>query len=62
MLQATIIRMSLDPPDCCPCGSQKNPAGELVRERFGKRLQFVRMETIFDAESEIRGYMVVVKP
>jgi len=54
--------MSLDPPDCCPCGSQKNPAGELVRERFGKRLQFVRMETIFDAESEIRGYMVVVKP
>ncbi|MEN6532865.1 MAG: hypothetical protein ABFD60_00490 [Bryobacteraceae bacterium] len=45
-----------------PASQREARAGELVRERFGKRLQFVRMETIFDAESEIRGYMVVVKP
>jgi hypothetical protein len=45
-----------------PDANKKDAAAELVQKRFGKRLRFVRLDPIFDAESEIKGYMAVVRP
>lgn len=45
-----------------PDAGKKDAAAELVRKRFGKRLRFARLDPIFDAESEIKGYMATVRP
>jgi hypothetical protein len=45
-----------------PDAGKKDAAAELVRKRFGKQLRFARLDPIFDAESEIKGYMATVRP
>ena len=35
---------------------------EILQKRFGGRMNLIRLEAIFDAESEVKGYMAVVKP
>lgn len=37
-------------------------AAELLRKRTGRSLTVLRVEPIHDAESEIRGYLAIVKP
>ena len=37
-------------------------AAGLLRQRVGKNLALVRLEPIFDSESEITGYMALAKP
>jgi hypothetical protein len=34
----------------------------LIRQKFGKGFSLVRLDPILDAESEITGYMALVKP
>jgi len=42
---------------------QKRPqAMEILRKRVGGKMNLIRLEAIFDAESEVKGYMAIVKP
>ena len=41
---------------------RRERAIELLQKRAGGRVNLIRLETIFDAESEVRGYMAVLKP
>jgi hypothetical protein len=36
-------------------------AAELLKKRLGRSLEVVRVETIHDAEQDIRGYLAIVK-
>ena len=36
-------------------------AGQVLKDRYGHRLSVVRLEPIFDAEQEIKGYMAYIK-
>lgn len=37
-------------------------ASDLLRRRFGNKLRLVRLEPVFDSESEINGYIALAKP
>lgn len=37
-------------------------AGQVLDHRYGRKLSVVRLEPIFDAEQEIKGYMAYTKP
>lgn len=45
-----------------PESERASAASVLLRKQFGKNFQIVRVEPIFDSESEIRAYMALVKP
>ncbi len=40
---------------------RKAAAADLLRKRTGKTYHILRVEPIFDAESEIKGYLAVVR-
>ncbi len=40
---------------------RKAAAADLLRKRTGKTYHILRLEPIFDAESEIKGYLAVVR-
>jgi hypothetical protein len=37
-------------------------AADLVRTRTGKKQELIRLEPIFDAENEVRGYLAFTRP
>jgi hypothetical protein len=45
-----------------PASLRDAAAAALLHKRFGGNFTLVRVEPIFDAESEVKGYMAVVKP
>jgi hypothetical protein len=45
-----------------PEGSRPARAGEILHSRTGKNLAVIRLEPIFDAEQDVKGYMAFVKP
>ncbi len=45
-----------------PEAGRSQRAAELLRVRFGKPANVVKVEPIHDAEMEVRGFMAIVKP
>ncbi len=45
-----------------PDQQKQSKAAELLERRFGRRLKLIRFEPIFNAESEIDGYMALARP
>ncbi len=43
-------------------GSQKTTAESLLKSRTGRKQNVVRLEPIFDAEREVKGYMAFTTP
>jgi hypothetical protein len=41
---------------------RQSKAAELLKKKIGKQGNLVRLEPIFDSESEIKGYVALVKP
>jgi hypothetical protein len=44
-----------------PKAGRQAAAAALIQKKFGKELNLVRLDPILDAESEITGYMALVK-
>ena len=45
-----------------PKAARQSTAASLIRQKFGKSFNLVRLDPILDAESTITGYMALVKP
>lgn len=45
-----------------PQRRQHAVASELIQKKFGRKFDLLRLDPIFDAESEIKGYMAQVQP
>lgn len=45
-----------------PESERASKVEELLAARLGKRKAMVRLETIFDSEREVKGYMAFVRP
>jgi hypothetical protein len=45
-----------------PKTARQSTAAALIQKKFGKEYSLVRLDPILDAESEITGYMALVKP
>ena len=45
-----------------PKTARQSTAASLIRQKYGKGFNLVRLDPILDAESEITGYMALVKP
>ncbi len=45
-----------------PKAARQSTAASLIRQKFGKGFSVVRLDPILDAESEITGYMALVRP
>jgi hypothetical protein len=41
---------------------RQSKVAELLKKKTGKQANLVRLEPIFDSESEIKGYVALVKP
>jgi hypothetical protein len=45
-----------------PPAQRQTRASEVVQQKFGKNFNLVHLDPILDAESEITGYVALVKP
>lgn len=45
-----------------PEQEQRGEATRLLQKRFGRKIELLRLEPISNEESEIQGYMALVKP
>ncbi len=45
-----------------PEAERQSKAEQMIHQRYGKRLRLHHLETIFDAEKDIKGFMAYMRP
>lgn len=59
---ASVFWIGPDSLEPVPATARAARASELVRTLTGKKREVIRLEPIFDAESDVRGYLVYTRP